>query len=172
MSGGLTGVPCPKCRKPVAASATRCPHCHSDFTPEEIAGQKRTFKRYLGIGCGGVLAFFVLVGLIAGGESSGGSSPEFITLPGMGNNVMIVPPDMKPEEWPAAAKERCGDQPICQVLAWTDRASAARALPMTDPELAALAFSYSVNRNSGFEQALWDCKRFPRGKPDECLGKE
>lgn len=172
MSGGLTGVPCPKCRKPVAAAATRCPHCHSDFTPDEIAARKNSLRRYIGIGCGGALGLLLLIGLIGSIESGDPAAAEFIKLPGLNNNIMIVPDDMPAEGMLAAAKDKCGREQMCQVLAWTDRNAAARALPMTDPELAALAFSYSINRSSGHEQATWDCKRYPRNNPEECMAKD
>lgn len=178
MSGGLTGVPCPKCRKPVAAAATRCPHCHSDFTLDEIAARKSSLKRYVGIGCGGLLALLFVIGLIASPSDSPAPSSEaaakveFVPMAGENLFAMIVPEGSDPATWPNLAKDKCGANSFCWVFAWPSRESAARAMPMTDNEMAQRLFSYQVNRETGFEKVMWNCDRFPRNNPDECLAKE
>ena len=49
---------------------------------------------------------------------------------------------------------------------------AARGFPTTDREVAAQAFAYSLNRSTGFEQVLWDCKRWKRKIHDERLSTD
>lgn len=95
--------------------------------------------------------------------------PEFIQLPGLDNWAMIVPAGAAPNDFTLWAKDQCGAAAICGVYAWSDKAAAARALPMTDPEAASMVFSYGLNRNSGFEQSLWNCEAFPQPEPDRCL---
>lgn len=82
---------------------------------------------------------------------------------------MIVPAGVGPVELKASAKEKCGEVEFCKVFGWADRASAARALPMTDAEAESQILSYGVNRASGFETFLIDCDRLPKGDGMECL---
>ena len=96
------------------------------------------------------------------------SEPEFRELPGMNNWVMIIPSTLAADQWRAAARAKCGAAEFCQVFGWTDPAEAAQALPMTDRELKAQAFSLSINRTSGNDQTLFDCTRFPRDDRSEC----
>lgn len=82
---------------------------------------------------------------------------------------MIVEPNSDPDGWRAEAKAQCIGQSVCKVFVWTDAAEAATALPMTDREVEKQAFSYGINRNTGYDQALWDCDRFPRSNKSECM---
>ena len=94
--------------------------------------------------------------------------PEFRELPGQNRFVMILPDEADPGRWKLVAKDKCGAVDFCQIFAWTDAVEAPQTFPMTDREVETMAFSYSVNRNSGHEQALWDCDRFARDRADEC----
>jgi hypothetical protein len=76
-----------------------------------------------------------------------------------------------PDALPDLAREQCGRRPACQVLGWTDEKFAARAMPMTDREVSELAFSYSLNRGTAFEQTLWDCNRWQRQTPMQCISR-
>ncbi len=69
----------------------------------------------------------------------------------------------------ARDKKQCGAAALCGVQAWSDRGLAARAMPLTDAEVASRAFSYRINRTTGFEQALWDCERYPQDDRARCL---
>lgn len=102
-------------------------------------------------------------------EPAAAPAPEFIAMGGQNTWAMIPPADADPAQFNAWAKDRCGDGDFCKVFAWTDRVNAARAFPMTDAELETLAFSYGVNRNTGYEEVLWDCKRFPQPEAGRCL---
>lgn len=37
-------MPCPACKKPVEVGATKCPHCQTEYTPEQIAEMKGGVK--------------------------------------------------------------------------------------------------------------------------------
>lgn len=82
---------------------------------------------------------------------------------------MIVPAGVGPAELKASAKEQCGEVEFCKIFGWADRASAARALPMTDAEAESQILSYGVNRASGYESFAVDCGRFPKAEGIECL---
>lgn len=97
------------------------------------------------------------------------SQPEFVSMPGLANYAMIIPPDAKTDALVIAAKDKCGDQDICMVHAWQNKADMARAFPMTDKELASVAFSFSINRTTGHEKALWNCAVFKTKKGNDCL---
>lgn len=61
----LNELPCPACKEPCAADATRCPHCRTDFTPDQVEARKREMhsqNKATSIGCG-ILAVVVIVGL-------------------------------------------------------------------------------------------------------------
>jgi hypothetical protein len=95
--------------------------------------------------------------------------PEFHALPGMNNYVMIIPEGTDPASLPALAKAHCGTAAQCSVYGWRDKTSAPTALPMTDRELASELFAYDINRTSGLDRALWNCKVYPRNDKSECL---
>ena len=82
--------------------------------------------------------------------------------------TMILPADLPADQWDDAARKECGDRQWCKVFGWTDASFVARAMPMTDREAGALTFSYSLNRATGLDQALWDCRRYRRAT-NECL---
>ncbi|MGE0178957.1 MAG: hypothetical protein AB7O91_03950 [Sphingomonas sp.] len=100
-------------------------------------------------------------------EKAAAPAPAFSAI-GRDIHAMVFDPAMAAEAIRDAAKDRCGAAAFCQVHGWTARREAARAMPMTDPEVAAMGFTYTVNRSSGFESAMWDCRRWPRPAA-ECL---
>lgn len=68
-------IPCPKCKEPMAASASVCPHCTTAFTDAEVSAHKKGFRNslYLGLGCTTLLVLLVAgcsLGLFAEGEGS------------------------------------------------------------------------------------------------------
>lgn len=97
------------------------------------------------------------------------SAFEFIAMRGDNMWAMIVPDDAVAASIAEAAKDRCGTGDFCQVRAWSDRTLAARALPMTYQETNSQLFSYALNRDTGYEQTMWDCERFPQRNADRCL---
>lgn len=87
----------------------------------------------------------------------------------MGDYALTIPAGFAPDALLGIAKEQCGARSHCSVYGWTDAAQTARALPLTDPEFENLAFRYDLNRSTGFERSLWDCKRFPQPDKASCL---
>jgi hypothetical protein len=55
-------IPCPYCKEPVAAAATKCPHCHSQYTASEIDTRKKQMQHGLGVGCVSVAVILLLLG--------------------------------------------------------------------------------------------------------------
>lgn len=80
-----------------------------------------------------------------------------------------VTSDLASIEFPAVARDQCGSKAFCKVGIWTDAEMMARGFPMTDRELAAMAFQYSLNRETGFEQTLWNCETYPQSDQNSCL---
>jgi len=131
-------------------------------------GETMTKEKAQGIGCALLLAALAVVWIVS---LFAAPKPEFVQMRGLDNYAMILPPDAEPAAIEAAAKAKCADKQICNVLGWTDKAQAAQELPMLDREADALAFSYDLNRTTGFERALWDCKRFPQANAGRCLAE-
>lgn len=98
-----------------------------------------------------------------------GAAPEFIDMPQPDYFAMIIPEAASPATFEGLAKEQCGDRSFCKVLAWTDKARAARAMPMTEREVDALAFAYTINRANDMEELVWDCRKFPQPDPINCI---
>lgn len=69
------------------------------------------------------------------------------------------------------AREFCADKPICAVHGWSAPANRARALPMLERESAARVFSYAVNRMTGYEAAMFDCRVVVGLPPERCLAR-
>ena len=108
------------------------------------------------------------------GASAVAAKPKatFQAISGKDIFAMIFPADMTADDLAAAAREQCGQREFCQVHGWLSEADAAKAFPMTDREVSKLAFQYAHNRTTGFERRAWDCKRWPRTDPDECIATE
>lgn len=146
---------------------------------QEVQPGGRKWARAGCLGLAGLVGLFVIIGEFGpkpvkapaqqAAKDPSDPEPEFIQLKGENVYVMIIPAGVDPAKLKPWAKDRCGEVEFCKVFGWTDRASAARALPMTDAELEAQAFSYGVNRFTGYERALWDCKRFPQADKASCL---
>lgn len=100
------------------------------------------------------------------------ANPKFELIAGDAIYSMTFDAGADPQTLPDIAREHCGKQSFCKVLGWTDPKYAARGFPMTDREVAAEAFAYSLNRSTGFEQTMWDCKRWKRSNRDECLSTD
>lgn len=88
-----------------------------------------------------------------------------------GNDVFSMTFNAKadPETLPDIAREQCGKRDFCKVIGWTDPKFTARGFPMTQREVQAQAFQYSLNRNTGFEQMLWDCNQYTRSDKSQCI---
>jgi hypothetical protein len=97
------------------------------------------------------------------------ANPKFRLIAGDAIFAMTFDADADPDELPELAREQCGSRGFCKVLGWTDPKYAARGFPLTDREVQQLAFSYSLNRVTNFEQVSWNCERWKRTSLSECV---
>jgi hypothetical protein len=88
-----------------------------------------------------------------------------------GNQVwaMMFNAKADPESLPVVGRERCKYLQRCTIYGWTDPKLAAGAVSLLKHEAAGLAFSYEVNRLSGEETTKWDCRKWERVSPEQCL---
>ena len=86
--------------------------------------------------------------------------------------IATVPSNVAADDLPALAALNCGDRPYCKFLIWTDAAQAAKGLPLSPTEIAAMAFSYLRDRNSGYDKPLWNCAVFDRAQPQQCMRRQ
>lgn len=89
----------------------------------------------------------------------------------IGNNFFTGAIDKAapPAEIERLAREQCAGKQFCKVMGWTDAALVASAMPMTDRETAGIAFTYSLNRGSGLDEAAWNCAVFAQADKARCL---
>lgn len=96
---------------------------------------------------------------------------EFRVIAGDSIFAMTFSADADPDSLPDLVRERCGTLTRCTVIGWTDPRFAARGWPMTDREVEKQDFHYTVNRDTGHEQTLWNCNRWRRTLPNECISR-
>ena len=94
--------------------------------------------------------------------------PTSIT-PDENSFLVTIDPRLGQQDLPALAARACGERPFCKFMAWTDKAAAPTALPITPAQQAAMAFSYLRDRSYGFEKSLWNCTEFPRPDKKQCM---
>lgn len=82
--------------------------------------------------------------------------------------VAVAPAAAVAATYPDLARQACGSRTFCKVGIWTDPGFLPRGFPMTDREVAAQVFQYSLNRNTGFEQTLWNCRVAPQTDQANC----
>lgn len=82
-----------------------------------------------------------------------------------------LPAGLQISEIEAAARALCSGKQICKVMGFSSADAVPTAMPMTDRELASLVFNYGLNRNTGFDEALWDCRVFEGLPADRCLSR-
>lgn len=63
MGKKLDEEPCPKCKKPVSVSASRCPYCQTDYSKEEMAARSTQNKQGIAVGCGVLIALVLLLAM-------------------------------------------------------------------------------------------------------------
>lgn len=106
----------------------------------------------------------------AGGEPTAAAAKALTRRDIAGNFTVIhIAPGVNSASLPDLARDICGSRPFCKVGAWTDETLLPRGFPMTDREVAGQVFSYTLNRDTGFEQSLWRCALFPQPSPDLCF---
>ncbi|MBX9813677.1 MAG: cell wall hydrolase, partial [Sphingomonas sp.] len=72
------------------------------------------------------------------------------------------------EDLPDLADKACGARPFCKVMIWVGD-KAPDGLPLTTGEISRMAFSYLRDRSTGFDKRLWNCKRYLRPDPLQCM---
>ncbi|MBL0914218.1 MAG: hypothetical protein IBJ13_01465 [Sphingopyxis sp.] len=97
--------------------------------------------------------------------------PEFKLIAGRSVFAMTFDANSDPNAILAAARKKCNEFTHCQVHAWTQPDRAAGAFPMTDREVEALAFSYTLNRTTGMDEASWKCANWSGIGRQRCLKK-
>ena len=88
-----------------------------------------------------------------------------------GNHIWAMVFDVRadPNTLPALARARCKYLEKCFIYGWTDPNLAAGSVPLLKHEFAALAFSSEVDRYRDLELAKWNCAKWKKSDPDECL---
>lgn len=86
-----------------------------------------------------------------------------------GQFVLQLSPSAGAASFAAAAASLCGEKLECAVYGWTSAADLPSSLPVTPDMLRTLAFAYRKSRSLGLAQPYWDCRRFPRAAPGQCL---
>ncbi len=78
-------------------------------------------------------------------------------------------PAAAPASYPITGFNLCGDRPECMVLAWSNAHDIPRSLPVPPWMMRTVAFIYRRSHALGISQGYWDCTRFPRPLPAQCL---
>ena len=123
-----------------------------------------------------VICGILVTALLASCAETPPSESEFFVgsarvLPGRGMFAVQLTAAAKPDEIVTAARALCAANANCTVMGWREPAQLPGTMPLLDREAAAMAFSYALNRTTGFERALWDCRQIKRAG-DECLAQE
>lgn len=82
---------------------------------------------------------------------------------------MLIPAGMGAIGMMEAAQRKCGDQRLCKVYGWMDIERVPDKFPLNETQVNSLGFLYTRDRITGFEQSEWDCARYRRSDPAECL---
>lgn len=98
----------------------------------------------------------VMLAALAAGCSAAqeGGAATFRTI-GRDTSAMVFAASTSHAAVEAAARKHCAGRQWCKVLGWTDPRAAATAMPMTEREMAAQKFSYTLNRETGMDEAEW-----------------
>ncbi|WP_272798847.1 hypothetical protein [Sphingobium sp. AntQ-1] len=118
---------------------------------------------------GVAIVLLAMCGRDGGSEAPTIDSPVFKDINNGMVFSMVSAPGMDAERYLEAARSQCEGKQICQVIAWNDAENAGTAMPLLDREAQAVVFNYSLNRTTGFEQALWRCTKFKRPNKGQCL---
>ena len=107
-----------------------------------------------------VFALPVLLGACdspASSNQSSASGTHAVTFKAIGRDTyaMIFAAASDHASVEGAVRSQCSGKQWCKVLGWTNASAAASAMPMTDREVAALRFSYTLNRVTGLDEATW-----------------
>ncbi len=101
--------------------------------------------------------------------TSSDANAKFIALSDDRIFAMTVNPKVDPALLPEIAREHCASRGYCNVLGWIDPKLVAKGFPMTPRETREIKFQYLINRSTGFEQSLWDCRIWKQADEALCL---
>lgn len=75
-------IRCPHCKEPMKVSATKCPHCTTEFSPEVVAARVKENKQSTMMGCGVLIVGALALSMCVGGsdENATSSTPETVSL--------------------------------------------------------------------------------------------
>lgn len=76
MGKKLDEEPCPKCKKSVSVSASRCPFCQTDYSSAEIAARQKQNKQGIAFGCGALVVLALLLTMCQAIDASDDSPDE------------------------------------------------------------------------------------------------
>lgn len=86
-----------------------------------------------------------------------------------GQFVIQLNPAAAPASYAITGFNLCGEKLECMVFGWTNASEIPRSLPVLPWMMNSLAFVYRRSRALGLSQGYWDCRRFPRPLPAQCL---
>ncbi|WP_404712203.1 cell wall hydrolase [Sphingomonas sp. MMS24-J13] len=86
-----------------------------------------------------------------------------------GQFVVELNPATPPASYAVTGFNLCGEKLECMVFGWTSASQIPRSLPVLPWMMKSLAFVYRRSRALGLSQGYWDCQRFPRPLPAQCL---
>lgn len=73
-------------------------------------------------------------------------------------HVAIIPVKLSADDVDREARAKCAGRQFCKVVGWVDGTKAATAFPMTEREFVAQSYAYDLNRQSGLDRGLFDCR--------------
>lgn len=86
-----------------------------------------------------------------------------------GQFVLQLNPAAPPGSFAITGFNLCGEKLECTVFGWTTAQDLPRSLPILPYMMKSLAFVYRKSNTLGIAQGYWDCRRFPRPLPAQCL---
>jgi len=86
-----------------------------------------------------------------------------------GQFVVQLDPAARPASYAITGYNLCGEKLECTVFGWTSARDIPRSLPVVPWMMRSLAFVYRRSHTLGVAQGYWDCSRFPRPLPAQCL---
>ena len=114
-----------------------------------------------------VLATLIIIGRTVEPKAAPAAAPAVITWRAIRSEAGVALPDVHvaviPEKLPAdevdrQARAMCAGRQLCKVVGWVDGTKAATAFPMTEREFLAQSYAYDLNRQSGLDRGLFDCR--------------
>ncbi|WP_443971547.1 cell wall hydrolase [Sphingobium sp. CR28] len=74
-----------------------------------------------------------------------------------------------PSGFEEIARTYCAGRPRCRLLGWISADSAPRAFPLTEANIAAMAYAYLRTKDAGIERSLYNCTKIPNAPLGQCM---